>query len=259
MWEESEEILEEIEVPAAGWVVDVGCGRGSFTRVLRGCAGTTDGVRVIGVDADPQHLPTVSDSAGSSGMQAAATALPFRTDAVGVVGCQALLVNLQDPLAALTEFARVAADLVIAVEPNNAHARVTSSVPSEADLAGMVRDRWIAGTQTDPTLGGAQTERLFREAGLRDVRSRRFTVTHATEPPYTPGEVRATHRKATGAGLHAHRDTLLAGGLTSAEYTKLSGRWRRMGHAAARQLTNHTYHRTDTTPFYLTTGHPPTR
>ncbi|MFB6218205.1 MAG: class I SAM-dependent methyltransferase [Halobacteriaceae archaeon] len=244
MWEGDREALTPLSLADREVVLDVGCGTGAFTAVLRE---ETD-ARVVGVDADPALL----SEAGGERVAGDALRLPFADGAADLVVCQALLVNLPDPVAAVEEFARVSAELVAAVEPDNAAVAVDSTVEAEPDLAARARRAYIAGAGTDVTLGDASD--LFAEAGLRDVETRTYRQTRRIDPPYSERAVAAARRKARGERLEATRETLLAGDLDEDGYERLRDRWRAMGRDVIAQMRDDEYRRAEVVPFHVTVG-----
>jgi len=246
MWSDSREALAPLDLPNCDSVLDVGCGTGELSRVL---ASETDG-RVVGCDADPEllavaaeHVPVVAGDA---------LRLPFPDDAVDCVVCQALLINLPDPDAAIAEFARVAKERVAAIEPDNGAVTVESSVDAEPPLARRAREAYLSGIETDVTLG-AVPER-FRAAGLSSVRTRQYDHVRTVEPPYSEAALRAAQRKATGAALTDDRATILAGDTTDEAFDRLRGEWREMGRAVVEAMRAGDYRREETVPFFVTVG-----
>lgn len=227
-------------------VLDVGCGTGSLTDVLRE---ETD-ARVVCLDADPTLLREMD--AGDR-VVGEATRLPVADAAFDLVACQALLVNLASPMDAVREFVRTSSDLVAAIEPDNAAVTVDSTVQAEATLAARARSAYLEGLGTDPALG-ASAATLFENAGLRSVTTTRHDLVREIEPPYEPRDVEAVRRKVTASRLADHERTLRAGGLTPAEYETLVDDWQSMGRAAADQLQSGEYRRTERVPFYVTVG-----
>jgi len=244
MWADDRSALAPLELADRERIVDVGCGTGELSRVLS----EESPARVLGVDRDPALLA----AAPVETVVGDAAALPLRTGAADLVVCQALLVNLPDPGAALAEFARVSSELVAAVEPDNAAASVESTIPEEPRLASTLRERYVAGSRTDLTLGAVPG--LFEEAGLSDVETRRYEFSRRVEPPYSPEELEAARRRATGTRLEADRRELLAGGFSEAEYERFREEWRAMGRAVAEEMADGSYRRTETIPFFVTVG-----
>jgi SAM-dependent methyltransferase len=268
MWEDRS-ALADLDLPNRKRVLDVGCGTGELTRVL---AEETAGA-VVGLDADTTLLsvargsrreddrrdgdsPEADASEDPRAVVAGdATRLPFADDAFDLVVCQALLINLPDPAAALAEFRRVSSDLVAAIEPDNAAVTVDSTVPEESELAARARRAYLDGVETDVTLGA--TDDLMREAGLARVGGRRRDHTRVVEPPYSERALRSARKKATGTGLAEDRETMLAGSTTEREYDDLRTAWRSMGRSVVAAIAEGEYRREETVPFFITVGRVP--
>jgi SAM-dependent methyltransferase len=249
MWADSREALADMDLTGRERVLDVGCGTGELTRVL--VEEVEDG-EVVGVDADVDLLAVAREYAPV--VAGDALALPVAAGAVDLVVCQALLVNLPDPAAALAEFARVSTDLVAAVEPDNAAVTVDSSVDGEADLEGQARAAYLDGVETDAALGGEGTSAAFEAAGLGDVRTTRYVHERVVEPPYDETDLADARRKATGAGLDDDRSTMLGGEMDAEGYEDLRAEWRAMGRAVVAQMQDGDYRRVERVPFYVTVG-----
>ena len=249
MWDDRA-ALGALELDDRDRVLDVGCGSGELSRVL---AEETPG-DVVGVDADPTLLAAARERAGIETVAGDALRLPFPDDSFDVVVCQALLINLPDPAAAVAEFGRVSSDLVAAVEPDNAAVSVESTVESESALAACARRAYLDGVETDVTLGGDGTREAFRAAGLSDVSTRPHYHVRTIEPPYAERDLRAARRKASGEGLADDRATLLAGDLSPEEYDDLRTAWREMGRDVIEQMRADEYRRAEVVPFYVTVG-----
>ncbi|GAA0720685.1 SAM-dependent methyltransferase [Halorubrum trapanicum] len=262
MWDDGRDALADLELSSRERVLDVGCGTGELTRVLAAEAETADRERsatVIGVDADPELLSVAreaerkSESDGRIGYLAGdATRLPVGGSAVDLAVCQALLINLPDPPAAVRELARVSSDLVAAVEPDNADVRVASTVGAEERLEREAREAYVDGVDTDVALGDRVRE-AFDAAGLVDVRTRRYVHEKRTEPPYAEAALRSAARKASGAGLADHRDELVAA-TSEGAYDDLRGRWREMGRKVVDAMGAEEYERVEYVPFDVTVG-----
>jgi ubiquinone/menaquinone biosynthesis C-methylase UbiE len=139
MWADSREALSDLDLDSRERVLDVGCGTGELTRVLA----EESGADVVGADADPRLLAAASEVAPV--VRADATRLPVRAGAFDLVVCQALLINLPDPVEGVREFARASSDLVAAVEPDNGAVTVDSTVDAEEPLARRARERFLDG------------------------------------------------------------------------------------------------------------------
>lgn len=253
MWDDSRAALEPLALETRERVLDAGCGTGELTRVLReemaGAEAEEETGDVIGLDADQILLTDVEPPI----VRGDALNLPFRDDTFDLVVCQALLINLPDPTAAVREFARVSSDLVAAIEPDNSAVSVTSTVESEARLAAQAREFYLNGVETDVTLGADATQ-CFEAAGLSAVSTHRYDHERRIEPPYSQAAIEAARRKASGAGLEDDRETMLAGDVTPTELDDLRQAWRAMGRDVIEQMQTETYHRNETVPFFVTVG-----
>ena len=245
MWADSREALADLDLSDCERILDVGCGTGELTRVLREESNAT----VIGVDADADLLQSVPGPT----VLGDATRLPFADDSVDLVVCQALLINLPEPETAVREFARVASQRVAAVEPNNGAVTVESSVDSEPALARRARRYFLDGVDTDVTLG-ADAADVFESVGLDVVSTRRYDQQLRVQSPYDEAAVRAARRKATGEGLATDRETILDGKTTPEEYDALREQWREMGREVVGQMQREAYERRETVPFFVTVG-----
>ena len=249
MWDDRA-ALADLDLATRERVLDVGCGTGELTRVLAEETGPE--ATVVGVDADSDLLRVAREATGLPVCAGDATRLPFRDDEFDLVVCQALLVNLPDPAAAVREFARVSSDLVAAVEPDNAAVGVESTVDRESTLAARLREAYVEGVDTDVALGD-RTADAFREVGLSDVRSRRHYHRKVTAPPYDEDDFAGAARKAGGAVLSDH-EAELRRSLADEEFDALRNRWREMGREAVEQMRDSEYRRVEVVPFDVTVG-----
>ncbi|GAB7093788.1 class I SAM-dependent methyltransferase [Halolamina litorea] len=245
MWE-STAALDALALDDRERVLDVGCGTGELSRVL---AAETPG-EVIGVDADPRLLAVASEETGLPTVGGDATRLPFGDGVADLVVCQALLINLPDPAAAVREFARVSEDLVAAIEPNNAAVAVASTVDTEERLEREVREAYLDGVETDVAMGERVPD-LFEAAGVDVIDRRTYEHEKLVEPPYSEPALEDAARKASGAGIAEHETELRAAGV---DYDELRARWREMGREVVAAMGEERYRRREVVPFEVTVG-----
>ncbi|MEF8852888.1 MAG: class I SAM-dependent methyltransferase [Haloarculaceae archaeon] len=245
MWADSRAALADLDLESRDRILDVGCGTGELTRVLQ----EDSEAEVVGADVDPALLSAAR--AVAPVVRADATRLPFRAGVFDLVVCQALLINLPDPVAAVREFGRVSGGLVAAVEPDNSAVEVASTVEREAGLSRRARERFLDGVETDVALG-ADVADVFEKAGLEVVSTRRYDHERTTDPPYSEAAVEAARRKVTGGALEDDRETILAGDTSEEEYEKLWSDWRSMGREVVDQMTEAEYERRERVPFFVT-------
>lgn len=100
-----ERVLDAVGAAAGGALLDVGCGSGQLCRLA-----ADRGVRVTGVDADPERLAQAATLVPEATLHRADLhALPFADASAAAVSCVQVLMHVANPLAALRELARVAA------------------------------------------------------------------------------------------------------------------------------------------------------
>jgi len=244
MWADSREALGALALADRAHVLDVGAGTGELTRVLRE---ETEG-EVTAIDADPSLLSHVERPC----VVGDAMRLPFVDGAFDLVVCQALLINLPEPLGAVQELARVSSDRVAVIEPDNSAVSIESTVESEPALARRARELYLEGLETDAALGAVPA--LFESAGLTDVEVRRYDHEHVADAPYTERALESARRKASGVGIETDRETILAGVATEEQFDGLRQEWRAMGREVIAQMRDGTYHQREVVPFYVTAG-----
>lgn len=272
MWDDSTAALADLSLSDRSRILDVGCGTGELTRVLAAEAGVSTDQRsdhnrtvdrrpdgqplVVGADADTELLSVARSETNLPFVAGDATQLPFSDDAFDLVVCQALLVNLPEPAAALSEFVRISSELVAAIEPDNSRVRVDSTVPTEPPLERTARRAFICGIETD-VAPGDRVRTLFDRAGLTVRSTRQYDHVRRIEPPYSDGSIEDAARKASGGWLDDNEPELRAG-LDASNivdgYDDLRQRWRTMGRDVAAQMHDRSYRRVETVPFEVTVG-----
>ncbi|WP_256287884.1 class I SAM-dependent methyltransferase [Halobellus inordinatus] len=248
MWEQSREALEPLSLADRERILDAGSGTGELARVLD----EESPGRVVCLDADPDLLAVAREQTGLDVVAGDATRPPFRPDSFDIVVCQALLVNLPDPVTALRAFADCSTELVAAVEPDNADVGVDSTVAAEVELERSVREAYIEGVETDVAMGDRLVS-LFRDAGLEAVQTRRYYHRKLIEPPYDGTELTAAARKASGAALTEH-EAELRRTLSATEYDRLRREWREMGREVVEAMREERYRRAEVVPFDVVVG-----
>lgn len=249
MWEDRA-ALDGLRLADRSRILDVGCGTGELTRVLD----EESPAEIIGVDAERELLEAIGTEPAV--VLGDARRLPFTENAFDLVVCQALLVNLIDPLPVIREFTRVSRDLVAVIEPDNSQVSVESTVQQESILAERARTAYTAGLESDVTLG-AKTTDLFSQAGLANVSTTRYDFERQTTRPYSETDVESARLKREATRMREHKETLLNGSMTPQEFTDFRAKWREMGRAVLEQMSTGEYERREITPFFVTVGEVP--
>lgn len=242
MWEDRD-ALSSLELSTQDRVLDVGCGTGELTRILRE---ETPGT-VVGLDADDDLLEAV----GPPVVVGDARELPFDADTFDLVVCQALLINLRRPGPVLEEFRRVSRNRVALIEPDNSAVSIESTVDTEPAVTRRARELYLDGVETDISLG-ARGQSLVESAGMEPVDTTRYDHVRTITAPYSDHDLEDARKKASGRGLDSDRETILAGNTSPGEYDRLRDRWRDMGRDVISQMREGTYERTERVPFYVT-------
>lgn len=248
MWDDSRAALAPLALGSQSRILDVGCGTGEFSRVLREESDAT----VFCLDADRELLARAR--AYGEPILADGTRLPVHADSMDLVVCQAFLVNVADPSTTLSEFSRVSDNLVAAIEPDNEAVTVESTVDAEPMLAARSRTAYLDGVSVPATLSASTLAEYFRTAGLDQVTVRRYEHVREVSPPYSEQALTTARQQATGSNLATDRETLAAGGLSDVEYDQLRRRWRSVGRKIVDQMQADTYRRRETVPFSVVVG-----
>jgi ubiquinone/menaquinone biosynthesis C-methylase UbiE len=154
-------LLRSVSVPPAARVLDLGCGAGTYVRLL-----ATLGHRVVGLDYSLPSLARAvdADRAGQGRYLAAeAYALPFEGEAFDMVVCIGLLQAVGHPERALDEMVRVLRPGgILVVEALNARTMLA--------LAWRTRERIRGMPPRLRTYDARQLARWLTERGLHLVR-----------------------------------------------------------------------------------------
>jgi SAM-dependent methyltransferase len=181
-------LLDDLSVPDGAEVLDVGCGIGRTTRLLRErLPGPT---RIVALDADSDLLGVARDRSDSSGpvdltyREGTAEDLPYEDDRFDVVYARFLLTHLPAPGDAVEELRRVCrpGGIVAAQEPD--FASLGTWPPSSA----YETIREMAGAILDPQMG-RKTWGLFRDAGIEGPEGADGPAVRAVVPVETDGTV----------------------------------------------------------------------
>jgi SAM-dependent methyltransferase len=163
-----ESLFQELEVPAPGSLLDVGCGRGFLRDWVIAQGGCYTGLDFV----VSNHTPRMT--------QGSAQALPFRNASFDLVCCVDAFEHFPEPALAATEFYRV-------LRPGGTF---FLSVPNYGNVAGLVKwwaersgryaprtwapfGRWQPQEFEQPITAGF-IRRCFQPAGFRDLRALGF-------------------------------------------------------------------------------------
>jgi ubiquinone/menaquinone biosynthesis C-methylase UbiE len=201
-------LLDRIGV-GPGWrCLDLGCGPGGILPLLAARAGAPD--QVVGLDADAVLLEAARtwlearDLAGVVLLERDAYRTGLPSDAFDLVHVRYLAGTAGQPGDLLQEAIRLArpGGVVAFEEPDTDTLGCNPPHPAWDRLKGALQDGF-AGVGADTRLG-KRLYRLFREAGLQDVRYRPFLV------GVTSGEAMADYLPAT---IESIRSTLIERGV----------------------------------------------
>jgi SAM-dependent methyltransferase len=167
------EFVAQLDLRAGRRVLDVGCGPGALTAQLVGRLGLPS---VVAVDPSESFASAIrARIPGIEVQRAPAEHLPFADDEFDAAAAQLVVHFMTDPVAGLTEMARV-------TRPGGV---VAACVWDHAGGTGPLAVFWRAVSAVDPDardesgLAGARAghlAELFERAGLRDVESSLLTV-----------------------------------------------------------------------------------
>jgi ubiquinone/menaquinone biosynthesis C-methylase UbiE len=178
------DLIEQAELRPGDRVLDVACGTGIVARLAAERVGASGSVAAL--DINPAMLAVARDVNRAVNppirwYESTAESMPLPDDAFDVVICQLGLQFVEDKRAALREMRRV-------VAPSG---RVLVSVPTPTAFFGVLEnamERHLPDgapfVRTVFSLNDvAEIERLFRDAGFRDVELRRYEKELRLPPP----------------------------------------------------------------------------
>jgi SAM-dependent methyltransferase len=203
-------LLERLALLPGQSAIDLGCGPRGIIDLLS--AAVSPGGRVVGLDANPEHVAMADDYARQSGLanvevvaaDARHTGLP--SDSFDLVHARTLLVTIPEPAAVVREMVRLAkpGGWVASQEPDVEHRLCYPPLPAW-DRLGEIFQASFGRAGADLFIGRRLTE-LFRAAGLAEI----GVTAHASA--YPAGHSRRTILPDLARSLHA---TILELGLAN--------------------------------------------
>jgi ubiquinone/menaquinone biosynthesis C-methylase UbiE len=189
---ESETLVERTGLGAGDRAIDVGCGPRGILDLL--AERVSPGGSVVGLDADAALVATASEFVASRGLDhvelvlADARATGIESGSFDLVHARTLLINIPEPLEAMTEMVRLArpGGWVVGIEPDIESALCYPSLPAFDRLCELF-EAAQSRNGADPHVGRRLVD-LYRRAGLEDV------TVKASAILYPPGHSRRTIR-----------------------------------------------------------------
>jgi ubiquinone/menaquinone biosynthesis C-methylase UbiE len=189
---ESEALLDRCGPLAGASVIDVGCGPRGILELL--AERVTPGGRVIGLDSDPAHIQTAAAFVSNQALQNVSLVIgdardtEYDSNSFDLVHARTLLINLPDPMGALTEMVRIArpGGWVVGIESDTEAALCYPPSPAFDRLCELF-EAAFSRNGADPHIGRRMAD-LYRRAGLDDV------TVEATAALYPLGHSRRTVR-----------------------------------------------------------------
>ena len=158
-------LYQQVGLPLAQAVLDVGCGPGALEPEIRSAF---QGM-LVGLDIDQEHLNLARlQSPGCSYIQGDAHKLPFQDGSFNICLCHFVLLWLTDPLIALKEMRRVTQKsgwVLILAEPDYSG---RLDYPEKLAQLGAWQRQSLTQQGADPALG-RRLARLCQQAGLQGV------------------------------------------------------------------------------------------
>lgn len=193
--------VDEWELGSLGRVLDLGCGKGHWSRALG--PHLTAMHALVGLDAEQAWVDAVVPAWRESGLKAALAAvrgdihaLPFQDQSFDLVTCQTVLIHAADPVRMLTEARRVLrpGGKLLVCEPNNlanVAAELAATPAASIDTVLSVLRFQLLCQRGKIALGlgdnsfGEQAVAAATRAGLRLVGARLVEKVHSQTPPYS--------------------------------------------------------------------------
>ncbi|MGO8961143.1 MAG: methyltransferase domain-containing protein [Streptosporangiaceae bacterium] len=206
-------LLERLALLPGQSAIDLGCGPRGIIDLLS--AAVSPGGRVVGLDANPQHVAMADEYARQSGLanvevvaaDARHTGLP--SDSFDVVHARTLLVTIPEPAAVVREMVRLAkpGGWVASQEPDIEHRLCYPPLPAWDRLCEIFQASF-GRAGADLFIGRRLTE-LYRAAGLEEI----GVTAHASAYPaghsrrtILPDLVRSLHPTILELGLANERE-----------------------------------------------------
>jgi ubiquinone/menaquinone biosynthesis C-methylase UbiE len=189
---ESEALVERTGLGPGDRAIDVGCGPRGILDLL--AERVSPGGSVVGLDADAALVAMASEFAASRGLDHVELVLADARDtgiesgSFDVVHARTLLINIPEPLEAMTEMVRLArpGGWVVGIEPDIESALCYPPLPAFDRLCELF-EAAQSRNGADPHVGRRLAD-LYRRAGLEDV------TVEASAVLYPPGHSRRTIR-----------------------------------------------------------------
>lgn len=192
-------VARELQLERIRSVLDVGCGRGHWTRVLARVL--PEHTTFTGVDAEPswidraaEEMATLAPHRQATFQVGAAESLAFPDASFDLVTCQTLLMHVRDPGTVLREMVRVTAPegLVLVAEATNIAGPLIESIAlgdAPEQTAELLRfqltcERGKTALGEGSNLVGETLPALLRDAGLDQVELRLNDRAWPLVPPY---------------------------------------------------------------------------
>ena len=189
---ESEAVVERAGLGAGDRAIDVGCGPRGILDLL--AERVSPGGLVVGLDADAAHVALAAEFVAGRGLDQVELVLADARDtgiesgSFDFVHARTLLVNLPEPLEALSEMVRLArpGGWVVGIEPDVESALCYPPLPA-FDRLSQLFEAAFSRNGADPHLGRRMAD-LYRRAGLEEI------TVEASAVLYPPGHSRRTIR-----------------------------------------------------------------